>query len=422
VVERWSLTGDRERFSRKRRLPCPEVLDCDRFHLAVPNFPKVPIESRHGVFGNTNIKQLPGSVEMPVKVYHFSHCKENQTAAQENLQQDAVLCCIQFLSLLIRPRYAALTISPASGHGNRSTVAAADQPGAGASVNPMTRQALAALQQVAPIGVSPAPINITNATAAQAGTALAFLEKEGFIGGSQLQAVKSLLRGEERQFFRDKMCELAALVASMPESYQTDGKAGDAIAFLHYFAGGSANWYITEKDRGCPESPGQHQAFGLADLFGDGGDLGYISIADILENNGELDFHFAPVTLRELRNRRARPSPVVLPPAEAAAVAEFEAADPGTGNLWAKYEAAYTAGDRSWIPCAMWFADDMMNQGPPLFPPVMRASTGQLWACCEAWKDDAQGQELFLWFRSRPQTACRIASMTEIAREMKGAK
>jgi hypothetical protein len=68
-----------------------------------------------------------------------------------------------------------------------------------------------------------------------------------------------------------------------------------AVAHLRYFAGGSAAWLITERDAGAPDdsTPGeQSQAFGHADLFGDGGELGYISIAEIIAEGGELDLHF----------------------------------------------------------------------------------------------------------------------------------
>ena len=127
-----------------------------------------------------------------------------------------------------------------------------------------------------------------------------------FIGPSQRHAVLSAMRGEERQFFVDKMNELAKRVQTMPKTGETDSQGDQAIAYLHYFAGGQASWWITETDKGCsddpPEEKGrQHQAFGLADLFGDGGEVGYISIAEILENGGELDFHFEPKTLRKVR-------------------------------------------------------------------------------------------------------------------------
>ena len=44
----------------------------------------------------------------------------------------------------------------------------------------------------------------------------------------------------------------------------------------------------------------QHQAFGLADL-GMGAELGYISIVELLENGAELDLHFVPRTLEQIK-------------------------------------------------------------------------------------------------------------------------
>ena len=118
-----------------------------------------------------------------------------------------------------------------------------------------------------------------------------------FIGPSQLAAVRAGFRGEEWEFFADKIRELAQRVVTMPKTYDQDGQANEAIVYLHYFAGGTANWYITEKDM----YPEQHQAFGLADLFGDGGELGYINIKELLECGVELDFHFTPRRLREVQ-------------------------------------------------------------------------------------------------------------------------
>ena len=134
-----------------------------------------------------------------------------------------------------------------------------------------------------------------------------------FIGPSQRRCVLDGFRCEEAEFFFDKILELHALIAAMPKTYEQDGKGDQAIVTLHYFAGGQANWYITEKDKGVAADPAngvvedrsQTQAFGLADLFGDGGELGYISIEEILSVGGELDFHFRPRTLREVRTRCA---------------------------------------------------------------------------------------------------------------------
>ena len=124
---------------------------------------------------------------------------------------------------------------------------------------------------------------------------------KNFIGRSQLGAVRSAMRGEEKQFFADLMDELAAKIEAMPKVYEQDGKGGAAIVHLHYFKGGM-DWYILEKDNVPDEA--QNQAFGYVDL-GYGGELGYISIQELIENNVELDFYWKPVSLDEVKSKRA---------------------------------------------------------------------------------------------------------------------
>jgi hypothetical protein len=121
-----------------------------------------------------------------------------------------------------------------------------------------------------------------------------------FISPQQMAALHQCLQGEERQFFIGKLAYLASVIAGMPVTYEQESKGQDATVYLHYFAGGQANWYITEKDKETPEEPGQHQAFGLADLFDDGGELGYISIVELMQAGAELDLYFKPRTLREI--------------------------------------------------------------------------------------------------------------------------
>ena len=93
------------------------------------------------------------------------------------------------------------------------------------------------------------------------------------------------------------------IIKTMPVTYQQDGKADDSIVYLHYSLGG-ANWYITEKDK---TGTGTVQAFGLADLFQDGGELGYISIEELTsdEIGAELDLNWTPKTLREAKDKQA---------------------------------------------------------------------------------------------------------------------
>ena len=116
-----------------------------------------------------------------------------------------------------------------------------------------------------------------------------------FIGANQLLCLSQALNGEEGDWFREKLFEIAHTVADMPKTYDTDGEGDEATVHLHYFTGGM-DWYITERDA----SPEQHQAFGLAKFFGEMPELGYISIVDLLENGAELDLHWEPKSIREV--------------------------------------------------------------------------------------------------------------------------
>lgn len=140
---------------------------------------------------------------------------------------------------------------------------------------------------------------ITNRTKREAIEALMTLRE--FMPSSQIKAITSAMREEEKQYFFNKVVELAELIKNMPKTYEQDGKGAKAIAYLHYFRG-NMDWYITEKDAGSPEDPRQVQAFGLADM-GYGGELGYISIVELLENKIELDMYFTPIPLENIRER-----------------------------------------------------------------------------------------------------------------------
>lgn len=134
----------------------------------------------------------------------------------------------------------------------------------------------------------------TNATTEDVNNVMPLLKR--FIGGAQLSAISSAMRGEEGQFFRDKLIEVANVIQTMPKTYGQDGMGDDAIAYLHYFKG-AGDWHITEKDM----EDEQLQAFGLADLFGDGGELGYISIEELIGAGVELDLYWTPKTLKIIK-------------------------------------------------------------------------------------------------------------------------
>lgn len=128
---------------------------------------------------------------------------------------------------------------------------------------------------------------------------------EHFMPTDQLKAVRAGMRGEEKEFFIDKGREIRNIIENMPKSYETDGQGDAAVAHLHYFKGVS-DFYITEKDAGSPkdETPGQQlQAYGLADLGPGHGEAekGYISIQELIDNGVELDLHWTPKTLAEIK-------------------------------------------------------------------------------------------------------------------------
>ena len=129
-----------------------------------------------------------------------------------------------------------------------------------------------------------------------------------FLGSQQAMVTRDLLRNsEEKVFFCEKIQELQGIIQAMPATYDTDGKpdVGKPVG-LRYFGPNGSQWFIIEKDRGDPanEGPGiplQTQAFGLADLGQGYPELGYINIEEITRAGAELDYHFEPTNLLEIK-------------------------------------------------------------------------------------------------------------------------
>lgn len=100
---------------------------------------------------------------------------------------------------------------------------------------------------------------------------------------------------------------LAETITSMPKTYEQDGKGDEAITYLHYFYAG-CDWWIIEIDAGSPDDEPediQSQAFGLVSLNHEDPELGYISIREICQHGRiELDFHFKPTTVGDIKTRR----------------------------------------------------------------------------------------------------------------------
>ena len=121
---------------------------------------------------------------------------------------------------------------------------------------------------------------------------------EKFINKGQLRFLESLISSsEESEHFKSVKTDLIRLIKSMPKTGD-QSEASDPICYLHYFHP-NGDWWIIEKDMEAE----QLQAFCFACLNGwkDCAELGYVSIEDILANNAELDFHFEPRPLSQVK-------------------------------------------------------------------------------------------------------------------------
>lgn len=122
-----------------------------------------------------------------------------------------------------------------------------------------------------------------------------------FMSRSQLRAMQSNLKGEERQYFLSLLKNLEDKILHMPKPYETTEQGLAASVSLHYFKGGS-DWYIVEKD----SSEEQLQAFGYACLNGDkiNAEMGYINIEELIKCDVELDLYWEPTALRNVIDKK----------------------------------------------------------------------------------------------------------------------
>lgn len=122
-----------------------------------------------------------------------------------------------------------------------------------------------------------------------------------YINPQQLHVMLDYCKGEEGDFFIQKLISLAALTEAMPGPYETEHQGDEKLVYLHYF-NPSMDWYICETD--SPSDGEQMQCFGLADLFQDNGELGYIPICELIESGVELDLHWTPKPLETVKKAR----------------------------------------------------------------------------------------------------------------------
>lgn len=130
---------------------------------------------------------------------------------------------------------------------------------------------------------------------------------DNFMPASQRFSFLEALKGEEANFFIDNLWDLARTIRGTPVTYNTENvETDDKVLHLHYFGGGVDAW-IVERDVGDTLDRNglgpQLQAFGKITVAGGGwseAEWGYISIAELIENGVELDFHWEPKTVREM--------------------------------------------------------------------------------------------------------------------------
>lgn len=119
---------------------------------------------------------------------------------------------------------------------------------------------------------------------------------EGYMPSSEFRVIKDYTKhSEEKQFFIEKAKEIADIIKAMPDLYEQDGKGENAIVYLHYFAP-SFDTYILEINRNDPSD-----AFGLTISHDSAVELGYVNINELKKYSVELDLHFVPKTVGEIR-------------------------------------------------------------------------------------------------------------------------
>jgi len=122
-------------------------------------------------------------------------------------------------------------------------------------------------------------------------------ELSPFVGDAQLKVLYTMALGEEYEEGLRILSKLHDTILTMPKSYESDGQGDKAIAHLHYF-NPSSDAYITERDM----EDEQQQAFGLMSLNGNPPELGYINLKELTDNGFEIDCHYEPISLAEIRH------------------------------------------------------------------------------------------------------------------------
>ena len=128
----------------------------------------------------------------------------------------------------------------------------------------------------------------------------AFSQLRPYLFAGQLATLEQLSKGKEGEYFRGLVVALDAHIRSIPAMDQGPEVTNDSTVMLHYFYQGS-DWYIFELQHVAEDDV--VLGFGWAILGGDYqmAELGCISVSELLACGVELDLHFAPKTLGQVR-------------------------------------------------------------------------------------------------------------------------
>jgi hypothetical protein len=117
-----------------------------------------------------------------------------------------------------------------------------------------------------------------------------------YMGWPQWSSLEALMHGgDESAFFQELATTLSRGITDMPEV----GSQNEAeTVYLHYFLGSSDVW-VLEKDAAA----GVERVFAFSLLNGDArmAELGYLDLSQLILTGFELDFHFSPKPLAEVR-------------------------------------------------------------------------------------------------------------------------
>lgn len=116
------------------------------------------------------------------------------------------------------------------------------------------------------------------------------LTLDQLINPSQYACIMSLINeSEEKEHYNLLLDKVTSTAFNIPKLYEQDG-VKDPVYHFHYFNSYSDIYILELTD---------DRAFGYVNL-GQGGELGYVNISEIVENNMELDLYFEPTKSSEV--------------------------------------------------------------------------------------------------------------------------